>query len=115
MTGEPKICKCCGAPLHGYKCDYCGTEYEKPKDFIPLQPYIIERLPHDVETLACKSEISLECMRGMNQEEAADYIKHNMAMAMTEKLLDYMDVETWVRPETMTQVFGGRIKVLKPR
>ena len=23
------VCKCCGAPLHGYKCDYCGTEYER--------------------------------------------------------------------------------------
>lgn len=21
-------CKNCGAPLHNYKCDYCGTEYE---------------------------------------------------------------------------------------
>lgn len=21
-------CKNCGAPLHSYKCDYCGTEYE---------------------------------------------------------------------------------------
>lgn len=20
-------CKNCGAPLHGIKCDYCGTEY----------------------------------------------------------------------------------------
>lgn len=24
---EPKICKCCGAPLHNNICDYCGVEY----------------------------------------------------------------------------------------
>lgn len=25
----PKKCEMCGAPLHGYKCEYCGTEYER--------------------------------------------------------------------------------------
>ena len=30
MTDVPRICKCCGAPLHGYKCEYCDVEYEKP-------------------------------------------------------------------------------------
>ena len=24
---KPKICECCGAPLQGNKCDYCGVEY----------------------------------------------------------------------------------------
>lgn len=23
----PQICKCCGAPLHNHKCEYCGVEY----------------------------------------------------------------------------------------
>lgn len=23
----PTNCHNCGAPLHGYKCEYCGTEY----------------------------------------------------------------------------------------
>lgn len=30
MTDKARICECCGAPLHGYKCEYCGVEYEKP-------------------------------------------------------------------------------------
>ena len=105
MINEPKICKCCGAPLHDYKCDYCGVEYEKPKDYIPhLQPYIIERLtPHDVETLACKSEIALECMRNTNEKDIVEYLKHNMAIALSEKLIDYMDVETWIRAVLLIQ------------
>lgn len=24
---QPKICLQCGAPIHGSKCEYCGTEY----------------------------------------------------------------------------------------
>lgn len=30
---EKKICNCpnCGAPLTSYICEYCGTEFEKPK------------------------------------------------------------------------------------
>ena len=23
----PTHCKCCGAPLHSWKCEYCGVEY----------------------------------------------------------------------------------------
>jgi hypothetical protein len=54
-------------------------------------------------------------MNYMGKEEAAEHIKRDMAYQMSEKLLDYMDVETWLDPTTLTQVFGGRIKVLKPR
>lgn len=30
---EKKICNCpnCGAPVNSYICEYCGTEFEKPK------------------------------------------------------------------------------------
>ena len=24
---RPKICSCCGAPLHSDKCEYCGVKY----------------------------------------------------------------------------------------
>jgi hypothetical protein len=26
---EPKLCKCCGAPLKNDVCDYCGVSYVK--------------------------------------------------------------------------------------
>ena len=27
LNHVPQLCKSCGAPLHGCKCNYCGTEY----------------------------------------------------------------------------------------
>lgn len=27
LRKKPRVCSQCGAPLHGHKCDYCGTEY----------------------------------------------------------------------------------------
>ncbi len=33
LTDEkPRICECCGAPLHGYVCEYCGVEYGASHD-----------------------------------------------------------------------------------
>lgn len=26
---KPVTCSCCGAPLHGTKCEFCGVEYEQ--------------------------------------------------------------------------------------
>jgi len=31
-------CKNCGAPLNGYKCEYCGTEYTLDFNNIPYNP-----------------------------------------------------------------------------
>ena len=108
---KPKVCKCCGAPLHGYKCDYCGTEYER--DMMP-EPFIVERVPLGTDTIACKYNVDLGIINRMEKEDMEHYLKHKMAYEMSEKLLDYMDIETWIDPMTMTQWFGGRIKVLKP-
>lgn len=107
---EARICKNCGAPLHGYKCDYCGTEYERP-----TPTYTIEHVSYDTETLACKCAVSLEVMRKGDESAIVDYVKHKVAREITENLLKYMDVETWIDPHTMQQVFGGRVRVVKPR
>ena len=42
---KAKKCEMCGAPLHGSKCEYCGTEYEVEHNYSPdmnyLQSYLI--------------------------------------------------------------------------
>lgn len=112
MIDKARICECCGAPLHGYKCEYCGVEYEKPKDYIPQ--IVVYREDRDVKTIACKTSIPLEAIDYLGQEDAAEYVKETMAHNMTKELLKYLDVETWIDPTTMEQTFGGRLKVITP-
>lgn len=104
-------CKQCGAPLHGYKCDYCGTEYKDK--FIPH--FRVDYCEHPVETLACRVEFPMVAMRVGNEEEIIGHIKSDMAYQISKKLVDYMDVETWIEPKEMIQVFGGRVKVVVPK
>ena len=41
----PTNCKNCGAPLHGSRCDYCGTEYgPEPMLIVKGQPADMDKL-----------------------------------------------------------------------
>lgn len=112
-------CENCGAPLHGNKCDYCGSFYGGRYDLInPLRTdtftHQIDVYAHQVDTLGCRMELPLEYMRDDNKEFFEHKLRKDMAYQMSEKLLDYMDVETWIDPTRMVQCFGGRIKVARP-
>lgn len=104
-------CKQCGAPLHDDKCDYCGADY---RDKISPQ-FRVDCYEHPVTTLACRVEFPMVAMSVGNKEEIIGYIKSDMAYQISKKLVDYMDVETWIEPKELTQVFGGRVKVVIPK
>lgn len=98
-------CKNCGAPLHGHKCDYCGTEYPE---------YAAINIVHTTgvpRTLTCRFEID---DRMLGYEGIEHYVKQEMARKMSERLVEVMDIETWLDPARLKQVFGGRITVLLP-
>lgn len=101
-------CVNCGAPLHGCKCEYCGTEYDS--DEIKIK-YEVCNVPF--ETVACKSSIPLECIQGCDGFES--YIKEDMARQMTEEIMKYAQFETWIDPHKLEQVVGARVKVGVPR
>ena len=104
---RPMNCKNCGAPLHNYKCDYCGTEYEKP----PAQ-FIVNTC--DTDVIACQCSLSLDEIKYANENGyAEDMLKHEMAYKVSQELLKYMSVDTWIDPLQQSQVFGGRIRVIK--
>ena len=108
---EQKItnCKNCGAPLHNGKCDYCGTEYES---YNPI-PIHLEVRDCQTETLAVTCSMSLLDLKYMDPVRAAEHIRYNAARKMADEIVKYMDVETWIKPETAEQVFGCRIRVVK--
>lgn len=104
-------CKHCGAPLHGSKCDYCGSDYS---DYYQITTLKIDKYTHQVDTLAYKVEMPMEYMKSDTQELIEAKIKADMSYQMSKDLLKYMDVETWIDPVRLTQIFGGRIRVARP-
>lgn len=102
-------CKQCGAPLRNGRCEYCGADYRKE---IPQITYTIEP-DYGYQTLACNVAMPLEIIY-RDSKAAEQIVKKDMAYEMSKELLNYMDVETWIEPRTMTQMFGGRIRVKKP-
>ena len=105
-------CKNCGAPLHNGRCDYCGTEYETP---MPTHRINFNVVHAKTETLSCVTSVPLYILRNGNEAEVADVVKHEAARKMAEELVKYMDVETWLKPETLEQMFGCRVKVVDER
>lgn len=101
-------CVNCGAPLHGCKCEYCGTEYDSDEIKIKHEVCYVS-----FETVACKSIIPLELIQGCNGVE--NYIKEDMAMKMSKEILKYAEFETWIDPQRLEQVVGARVKVGVPR
>ena len=106
---KEKRCKNCGAPLESYKCDFCGTQY-----YDPPQTVMLNLEDGNAQTIGCTYEVSLPLMNSVPEEVIEQKIKNEMAIKLSMKLLDYMDIKTWVNPERLTQVFGGRIRVLPP-
>lgn len=104
-------CKNCGAPLHGSKCDYCGSSYE---ELVPIIHYQVETCQREVETLAFKSYIPIEYLENDSKVLIERKVKEDMVCQLSRKLLDYMDIETWVDPVTLRQCIGGRLKVVRP-
>lgn len=47
-------CKNCGAPLHGGKCEYCGTEY----DLISIEPIKPKIYPKSISVHENKKDLT---------------------------------------------------------
>ena len=47
MTGLGTNCVNCGAPLHGGKCEYCGTEYPMLRKAAFPEPRMRTEIPED--------------------------------------------------------------------
>ena len=54
------ICDCCGAAINDvtYKCEYCGTQYVKPKDGVTWEKKIIS-VAAPVTTIGVRKRVGL--------------------------------------------------------
>ena len=65
------ICKNCGAPLHGGKCEYCGTAISKPA-FSEIQYVNVEKLLNGVEDEYGIMPQIIEDVKRRREKELAD-------------------------------------------
>lgn len=102
-------CVNCGAPLHGDKCEYCGTEY----DFDDIIHVKTSYIP--LEDVVSIVKVSGERLLQQDAERfVAGYIKPAMAKKIGEELLNHgelVEYEEWFDPVTMEHTFGARVKV----
>lgn len=101
-------CDNCGAPLHGHRCEYCGTEYEFD-DVIKLR---YETSYIDFDTFGVRVEVPRE----MTFIEGAEYeVKSEISKKIANRILDYCEFETWIDPCKLAQVVGAKVRVGRPR
>lgn len=102
-------CKNCGAPLQGWRCPYCETEYPDLKP-IDINYHVT---PARTRTIGARANIPLAFI-----DRATDDIilhaKRDLAVKMSEQLLHYAEFETWLDPKTLSQVLGARVELVAP-
>lgn len=103
-------CDCCGAPLRSSKCEYCGAEY----DFTDLVGIKYEVVNAKTSPLCAQSVMPLEIVQEMESKDVEKHVANDMARMLANEMIHYMELETYVRPEDMTQVFNGRVRVVIP-
>lgn len=104
-------CPNCGAPLHGWKCPYCESEFPS------LKPIEINYRVNPVrsQTIGARANIPLAFIdHAADQSDIISHAKRDLAVKMSEQLLHYAEFETWLDPITLTQVLGARVTVLEP-
>lgn len=103
-------CSNCGAPLQGWKCPYCETEYPERKP-IEINYHVT---PARTRTVAAQARIPLAAAQHMTAEDLGKIAKRDLVQRMTNEMLRYFRFETWVDPETMSQVLGAHVELVAP-
>ena len=105
-------CKNCGAPLHGYKCDYCGSTYDERKI---LPTFRVETYCVPVRTFTARAIVDRQLLDNtVNQEHALYIIKNQLENQLFDALRQSITYESWFDPCTMEQTLGARVSFAIP-
>ena len=109
------VCEQCGGHIDQYTltCKMCGCSYMLDQY---MQPIRIETSHLQFETVSgCVSvpEYVLTSY-GHDVTKATEFILHDMASRMAEKILPLIEWQTEYNPRTMEYITHGRIRVAKP-
>lgn len=110
---ENLTCTRCGGTIDPktYRCEYCGTYYEKPATANATLKVI--QAPANIIPLSACAAVDKEIIVA-NGELAAKYVRSEMAHKLATELAKYMDIITYEEPRTYQIMVKGRIRVVAP-
>lgn len=119
MTVKGYRCPNCGKMLtltdstnNILKCEACGSEY-KIEDDHKITPYYIHQIPYNTHELECCSYIPLEFVKE-NPEAAMNITLESMARDMAEKIIPFIQVNSYLDPYHMHYQLRARLRVHVP-
>lgn len=105
-------CQCCGGTVNSatYKCEYCGTQYEKlESDYIRIMSY-----NPGCQVLKSKMELRKEEIEMMGSQEAARFLSDRLLRNLADALAPYAKMETEFDPRTNREIVTASIRVINP-
>ena len=111
-------CDYCGGHINPrtYKCEYCGTQYVKPKD--PYSPFELKvvSVPAPVETLGMKMAIPMEQVKDMERMgmPVEKYVRREFANQIAENIAGNIEIYDDFRIDSYEKVYSARLRVVRP-
>lgn len=104
-------CSKCGAPINPrtYRCDHCGTSYERPSPVIPRIEYRVED-PH-IHKICATVEIDRYADRYVPLDDLSRMATERIVNKIAQSLTPFMTFETEDDPFNMTRYVRGFIRV----
>lgn len=119
MTVKGYRCPNCGKMLtltdarnNIMKCEACGSEY-KIEDDHKITPYYIHQIPYNTHELECSSYIPLEFVKE-NPEAAMNVTLQSMAKDMAEKIIPFIQVNSFLDPMDLKYRIDAKLRVHVP-
>lgn len=111
-------CDYCGGHINPktYKCEYCGTQYVKPRDaYAPLEMKVVA-VQAPVETLGVSMRIPME--RAMEMEDRGmpieKFIRRDFAEQIAEHIADSIEIYEDFDIRGYEKTYTARLRVVKP-
>ena len=111
-------CDYCGGHINPktYKCEYCGTQYVKPRDaYAPLEMKVVA-VQAPVETLAVSMRIPMERARSMVDTgiPIEEYVRRDFAEQIAEQIAGNLTIYEDFDIRGYEKVYMARLRVVKP-
>ena len=111
-------CDYCGGHINPntYKCEYCGTQYVKPRGgCAPLEMKVVA-VQAPVETLAVNMRIPMD--RAMKMEDRGvpieKFIRRDFAEQIAERITDSIEIYEDFDIRGYEKTYTARLRVVKP-